>query len=92
MIATVVNTAPNRKLISYQYRAQFADIVPNLLIAGIMGVAVYFMSGLPLHPALVLVLQCAAGAVIYVLLSVITGNKNFYYLLGLCKQYIFKKR
>lgn len=91
-IATVVNTAPNRKLIGYQYRAQFADIAPNLLIAGVMGVAVYFMSGLPLHPALVLVIQCAAGAVIYVLLSVITRNKNFDYLLGLCKQYIFKKR
>ena len=91
-IATVVNTAPNRKLIGYRYRAQLWDIAPNLLIAGVMGVAVYFMSGLPLHPALVLVIQCAAGAVIYVLLSVITRNKNFDYLLGLCKQYIFKKR
>ncbi len=91
-IATVVNTAPNRKLIGYRYRAQLWDIAPNLLIAGVMGVAVYFMSGLPLHPALVLVIQCVAGAVIYVLLSVITRNKNFDYLLGLCKQYIFKKR
>ncbi len=91
-IALAVNTAPNRKLIGYQYRAQLADILPNLLIAAVMGVAVYFMSRLPLHAALVLVLQCVTGAVLYVVLSVITRNKNFYFLLGLCKQYILRKR
>lgn len=92
VIATVVNTAPNRKLIGYKYRAQILDILPNLLISAAMGVAVYFLSKLPLHAMLVLVIQCAAGVVLYILLSVLTANQSFYYLLSLCKQYFFKKR
>lgn len=92
VIALAVNTAPNRKLIGYRYRAQLADILPNLLIAAVMGVAVYFMAMLPLPSVLVLCLQCVTGGVLYVLLSVITANKNFYFLLGLCKQYILRKR
>ena len=91
-IATVVNTAPNRKLIGYKYRAQILDLLPNLLISAIMGVCVFLLKYLPINAALLLLLQCAAGGVIYILLSILTANKNFYYLLHLCKQYFLKKR
>lgn len=90
-IATVVNTAPNRKLIGYKLRYQVMDLLPNLLTSVAMGAAVYAMNYLPVAPLYMLLMQCVAGVVIYILLSVITCNSNFYYLLGLVKRYIFKR-
>ncbi len=82
MIALAVNTYPNRELIGYRYRYQFEDIVPNLLISVAMALVVYCMNSLSFAPGFLLVLQIAAGIVIYVLLSVLTKNRNFYYLLN----------
>lgn len=91
-IATVVNTAPNRKLIGYRYRDQIVDILPNLLLSAAMGVAVYLINYLAIAPVVKLLSQCVAGAGIYVLLSILTRNENYYYLLQMLKQFIFKKR
>lgn len=88
VIATIINTFPNRKLIGYKYRYQIADIAPNLIISFIMGAVVLFMNKLPLAPILLLPLQVLAGAIIYVLLSVITRNENLKYLLGTGKQFL----
>lgn len=90
-IATLVNTAPNRKLIGYRYRDQIADLLPNLLISLAMGAAVYMMNYLAMGALVKLVLQLAAGMVIYVLLSVVTRNTSFRFLLKTIKRYIFKK-
>lgn len=86
MIATVVNTVPNRSLIAYRYRDQAKDILPNLVIASVMGVVVLFMNRIPVSPMLMLVLQVLVGAAIYVGLSAISKNENFMYLLGMVKQ------
>ena len=86
MIATVVNTVPNRSLIGYRYRDQAKDILPNLVIASVMGVVVLFMNRIPVSPMLMLVLQVLVGAAIYVGLSAISKNENFMYLLGMVKQ------
>lgn len=88
VIATLVNTFPNRKLIGYKYRYQLFDILPNLIISLIMGAAVFFMNALPLSPVILLILQLAAGLAIYVGLSVITRNENFKYLLLTAKQFL----
>lgn len=86
MIATVVNTVPNRSLIGYRYRDQVKDIMPNLLLATVMGLVVLFMNRIPVSPVLMLILQILTGAVIYVVLSLILKNENFMYLLGMVKQ------
>ena len=91
-IATVVNTAPNRKLIGYRYRDQIADILPNLIIAAVMGIGVFLLNNLPIGALWVLLAQCAAGVLGYLLLSVLTRNQSFYYLLQMIKQFILKKR
>lgn len=91
MIATIVNTVPNRSLIGYRYRDQMNDILPNLLLAGSMGVVVLIMNRIPVAPVLMLVLQLLAGAIIYVVLSVITKNEHFVYLLSILKQMVSKK-
>ena len=91
-IATVVNTAPNRKLVGYRYRDQIADLLPNLLLASTMGVVVYMINFVAMGAGLKLLVQCAVGVVIYVLLSLITRNSSFHYILSTGKRYILKKR
>lgn len=90
-VAILVNTFPNRKLIGYKYRYQLADILPNLIISTIMLVVVLFMNKLPLPTAALFVLQIFAGAVIYIVLSIITKNENFKYLLNTVKQFLRKE-
>ena len=92
VIATIVNTTPNQKLIGYKLRYQIMDLLPNLILSVIMGVSVYAISLLPLSPLIMLAVQCAAGVAVYLLLSVITHNDNFYYLLSLVKRYLLKRK
>lgn len=91
-IATIVNTAPNRNLIGYCYRDQIADILPNLLLSAVMGAAVYGINFVSLAPLLKLFLQCIAGVGIYVVLSIVSRNESFRFLLQTLKHYFLKKR
>lgn len=91
-IATIVNTTPNRKLIGYKLRLQVMDLLPNLLLAAAMGTAVYTLNLVQMHALLKLITQCVFGVAIYVGLSVLTKNKNFYFLLKTLRKYIFKRR
>lgn len=91
IIATIINTTPNRKLINYRRRDQFADILPNLVISVIMGAAVYAINYLSIAPLVKLGLQFVVGAVLYVILSILTCNDNFSYLLKTLKQFLLKR-
>lgn len=92
MIALAVNTYPNRELIGYRYRYQLSDIGPNLLISSLMGMIVLSMNVFELSPGLLLALQFFAGVLVYVVLSMLTKNSNFYYLLDTLKEMAgFKK-
>lgn len=88
VIATIVNSAPNIKLIGYKYRAQIIDVLPNLLIAVIMCILVSLIGYLPVGVFFKLVLQCGAGIVIYLILSLISHNENFYFLLDMLRKII----
>ncbi len=91
LIATVINTFPNRKLIGYKYRYQLADILPNLIISLIMGGVILLMNRLPLAPLWLLLLQLVAGVALYLVLSLITRNQSFLYLCGTLKQFLKKE-
>ncbi len=85
LVASVVNTFPNRKLIGYRYRYQFIDVLPNLLISVIMLTVVLLVGTLGLSPFLRLVLQILTGIIVYLLLSLVTKNENFKYLINYIK-------
>ncbi len=86
LLASLINTFPNRKLIGYRYRYQLMDIIPNLVISGIMGVIVILMNKLSISIYLLMPLQIVVGAIIYVTLSIVTKNESFIYLLNTIKQ------
>ena len=87
VIASIVNTYPNRKLIGYKYRYQILDIFPNLILAIVMGAVVYGLGYLPISVYLVFPLQILAGIMVYVLLSAISRNESFFYALRTIKQF-----
>lgn len=85
LVATLVNTFPNRKLLNYNYWLQFQDILPNLLISLLMGCCVYAMNKLPIVSECLMILQIGVGILSYIALSFILRNENFFYLLNYIK-------
>lgn len=86
IVATVINTYPNRKLIGYRYRHQIADLLPNLSIALIMGIVVYLVDYVQTGLFAKVIIQMLVGALSYVGLSIVTKNSSFKYLLNVIKE------
>ena len=85
IIAIIVNTYPNRKLIGYKYRYQVMDLLPNLAISLVMGIIVGWLDNIDIGVFLKLVLQILVGIASYIILSIITKNKNFRYIFDMIK-------
>lgn len=85
IVATLFNIQPNKKLIGYTLRLQVIDLLPNFLIALLMGLAIFGMKGLPFPPVLLMLIQIASGIVLYVGLSIVTKNKSYFYLINTIK-------
>lgn len=86
----VINSWPNEKLLGYDFYSQMKDIMPNLALSLIMGVLVYLGGALIPNAVLKLILQILFGAAIYVVLSVITRNESFQYMLTMIQNKIRK--
>lgn len=85
LISQVINSWPNRYLLKYSYIDQIKDILPNIVMALIMGAFVYFINYLNLPNLVSLVLQIALGGIIYLVLSIFTKNDSFRYLINILK-------
>lgn len=91
VVATIVNTYPNRKLLGYKYRYQLMDISKNLLTAIIMGICVYFVGFIHMNNVLLLILQVFVGVIVYTAISAITKNENLIYMIAFAKD-LFGRR
>lgn len=89
-VGVILNFYPNKKLLDYSVFEQFKDIFLNLLLAAMTGAAVYGVSLIPVHYVLSLVLSVVTGVAAYVLLSKLTKNKSFAYLVGKIKSTLKK--
>lgn len=85
LISQVINSWPNRYLLKYSYIDQIKDILPNIVMALIMGGFVYFISYLNLPILVSLVVQILSGGIIYLILSILTKNDSFTYLINILK-------
>lgn len=92
LFSQVVNSWPNRKLLEYKYINQILDIVPNIIIAIIMGGSIYFIKFLDYGDLLTLFLQISVGAILYIALSVLSKNDSFKYLVSILNQIKLKMR
>lgn len=88
VFATVINTYPNKKLLGYRYKMQIMDILPNFIIACVMGISVYLLTLLPIVRGVELMLQILVGMLVYIGGAVISKNESFFYLYKLVKRII----
>ncbi len=92
IIATFINSYPNRKLLGYSYFQQMKDILPNILSALFMGVCVWLVGLLSINYIALLFIQIAVGVVIYALVSIIFKNETFIYLFDILKGFLKKRK
>lgn len=79
----------NRKYVGYSVNEQFCDIIPNIFLAFIMGGGVFLIGLMEINSlAIKLAFQIVLGMVIYIILSILTHNSSFIYVVGLCRQII----
>lgn len=81
LINQVINALPNKQLIGYSYFEQIKDILPELILACIMGAVVYVVGFLKINDFLLLFLQVVSGAAVYIGVSVILKLDAFVYLI-----------
>lgn len=86
MIGTFVNAYPNIKLLNYKYSEQLKDMLFPLIISGVMAVVIYPIKFLQWNDWATLGFQITIGASVYILLSVITKQSAFSYLVGFIKK------
>ena len=96
VLASIINVIPNKKLIGYTIKEQMADLLPNLLLSGTMGLACWLLASWLLYIGLAdiwTILICVAvGAVYYGFGSIITKNKSWIYILDSIKGALSKKK
>lgn len=86
LFSMLVNMQPVRKLIHYGFTEQIKDILPPTVMSILMALLIYPLQNLDLPMLLILTMQIAAGAGIYVLLSVVTKNETFFILLKMLQK------
>lgn len=90
VVAQIINSWPNRKLLNYHYIDQIRDIIPSILLSIIMGICVYSVSYLNLNSYATLLIQIPLGMIIYILLSKVFKLDCYLYLIDTLKPYITK--
>ena len=80
LIATIVNTYPNKKLIGYGFLQLFSDLIPNLLPAILMAGIVLLMNRLNMNMYLLILSQLLVGCMSYILFCTVFRNENLLYI------------
>lgn len=92
LTSMIINSWPNKKLLDYSLLEQMKDILPSILLAVGMGVAVYLIGLIPFPTLPLLLIQVVCGGLIYVAGSAIFKLEPFLYLIGIIKPIIQKRR
>ena len=87
-----VNAFPNKKLLNYSIWEQLKDIFPGLIIALIMAGSVYMFNFLEFNKIVVLIAQVLVGILIYWVLSIVTKNSEYSFLINSAKNIFSKKK
>ncbi len=101
-VCTAINAYPNKKIIGYGPASQWKDILPEFILAALMGVAVYllqlFLTGqgiLGMQSAgqlvLMLAVQVCFGAALYGGVAVALRIESFRYLIETAQLYLGKR-
>lgn len=90
LLGLIINSYPNTKFLSYTIREQLIDVLPNLVISCIMGVAVYLCGLINIEVWVKFTVQIGVGIIVYIISAILFKNSSFKYLIGILKN-IFHK-
>lgn len=76
------------KYINYTFNEQMSDLLPSILIAGVMAIVCYVLGFIHIPLWLVLIIQILVGACIYLTLSAIFRISGFRYCLSMFRRII----
>ena len=85
VVNQIINAWPNRKLLNYSYGQQIADILPSMLLSGVMFGAAWCIQYLQLGNFVTLLIQVMIGVAVYVIGSILLKNESFTYILSILK-------
>ena len=86
VIASIINSYPNKKLIDYRYIDQIIDILPFAGMSIIMGAIVYAVSFIPIAPLPLLILEIIIGSISYIGISILFHVDTFDYFISMIKR------
>lgn len=90
ILELIICTWPAKKLFGYSCLQQIDDAMPSILLALFMGICINFVSLLKCPSIIILCLQIAFGAGIYIGGSIVTKNDSWFYLWRVLKTNIKK--
>ena len=85
-IGLMINLIPCKRLFDYSLFELIQDIFPCLFISLIMGVIVYSLKFVIAHTIILLFTQIIIGIVAYILISFISKNETFRYVITVIKK------
>ena len=88
IIAFCFNVYPVKKYIGFDIKLHVLDAVPPLLMSAVMAIIVYIIGLFIFNDLVCLFVQVLSGGIIYLILSIITKNDSFLYLISIKNQYI----
>ena len=88
----IINSWPNKKLLNYSFREQIQDILPAILIALLMGAAVYAISLFRLPDIAIIFIQIPLGAMLYIVFSIMFKLEEWDYLKRLMLNFVAKAK
>lgn len=91
VISSFVNASPNKKLMDYSYLEQIKDILPSILLALVMGVAVLGIGELNYSLAISIPAQIISGILIYIGLAKALHFERLDYLIQTIRDFKKKK-
>lgn len=86
IIATFINSYPNKFLLKYSYLEQLKDILPSFLLSLVMYILIKILPIDGLNILFGLALQIIIGVIMYIFLSIIFKNSAFEYLVKVMKE------
>lgn len=86
LMAFCVNAIPSGKILGYGFWRQVADVLPNLLLSGVMAVPVLLLGRLNIPEIVLLPLQILTGAAVYTVSSILVKNESYFFVLKTVRQ------
>lgn len=92
LLSLIINTYPNKKILGYGILEQIKDLLPALLLSGIMFGVTYFIYYMDGAGFMTLVKQILIGVVVYFTLAALFKVEPFVYIVNFFKNLSLKKK